>query len=127
MNLVDLVAVLVLIQLIFFSAVVGRARTKYGVNAPAIVGNEMFERAYRVQMNTLEVMVVLLPSMYLAARYWSAHYAAACGAVYLVGRLVYWRSYMKDPKGRSVGFALSIGPVLVLLVATIVGLIRGFG
>jgi hypothetical protein len=33
---------------------VGRARTRYGIKAPAVTGNENFERAYRVQMNTLE-------------------------------------------------------------------------
>jgi len=37
------------------------------VKAPAVSGHEMFERVYRVQMNTLELMVLLLPGLYLGA------------------------------------------------------------
>jgi len=43
----------------------GWARTKYKVKAPAVAGNEQFERAYRIQMNTLEQLVFFLPSMWL--------------------------------------------------------------
>jgi glutathione S-transferase len=31
---------------------VGQARSRYRIKAPAVTGNEHFERAYRVQMNT---------------------------------------------------------------------------
>ena len=78
---------------------------------------------YRVHMNTLELLVALLPAMYLAARYWSPSVVAIGGAVYLVGRLVYWRAYSKDPASRTLGFALSIFPILVMLVAVLVGLV----
>ena len=46
---------------------VGKARGKYGVKAPAVTGNDNFERAYRVQMNTVEQMIFFLPSMWLYA------------------------------------------------------------
>ena len=121
MNLVDIVALLALLQFFAFSALVGKARVRYGVKAPAVTGHEMFERAYRVQMNTMELLVVLLPSMLLAAKYWHAGYVASAGAVYLVGRLIYWRAYTKDPRSRSLGFALSATPIMVLLVAGLVG------
>ena len=68
MNLVDLAAMGALLQFIFFGAQVGQARGKYGVNAPAVTGHEGFERIYRVQMNTLELLVPMLPAMYAAAR-----------------------------------------------------------
>ena len=123
MNVVDLVAILALLQFFAFALFVGRAREKYGIKAPAISGNEMFERAFRVQMNTLELLVLFLPALYLGAKYWSPVYVAVAGAVYIVGRIVYWRAYMVAPQTRTLGFALSMGPCLVLLVAALVGVI----
>lgn len=125
MNYVDLVALLAVAQLVFFSVLVGRARGLYGVKAPAVSGHEMFERAYRVQMNTLELMVAFLPTLYIAARYWPDAYVAGIGAVYLIGRLIYWRSYTAAPSSRAVGFALSMIPIMALLIAGLVGVIRG--
>ena len=108
MNYVDLVGVLAIIQLVFFGLLVGRARGRYGVKAPAVSGHEMFERAYRVQMNTLELMVAFLPALFIASRYWPQAYIAGAGAVYLVGRLIYWRSYTAAPASRGLGFALLV-------------------
>ncbi len=125
MNYVDLVAVLAVIQLVFFSVLVGRARGRYGVKAPAVTGHEMFERMYRVQMNTLELMVAFLPALFIAAKYWPQTYVAIAGAVYLVGRLLYWRSYTAAPGSRALGFGLSILPVLALLIGALAAIIRG--
>jgi glutathione S-transferase len=47
--------------------VAGRAREKYGIKAPSVTGHENFERAYRVQMNTVEQMVFFLPALWLCA------------------------------------------------------------
>ncbi len=124
MNYVDLVAVLAVAQLVFFSILVGRARGLYGIKAPAVSGHEMFERAYRVQMNTLELMVALLPALFIAAKYWPQEYVAGVGAIYLIGRLVYWRSYTAAPASRAVGFALSMFPILFLLIAALAGIVR---
>ena len=125
MNYIKLVAVLAVLQLLTCAILVGRARGLYNVKAPATSGHEMFDRAYRVQMNTLELMVAFLPALYIAARYWPASYVAAAGAVYLVGRLVYWRSYTAAPASRGIGFALSMVPILALLIAAMVGIVRG--
>ena len=53
MAYVDIVTALALVQFIVFGFRVGAARTKFGVKAPAITGNETFERYFRVQQNTL--------------------------------------------------------------------------
>ena len=121
MNYVDIVAVIAVLQLIFFSVLVGSARGKYGVSAPAVVGHELFERAYRVQMNTLEVLVAFLPALFLAAKYWPQPAIAGIGAIYVLGRFIYWRAYMGAPKSRGLGFGLSVLPVLVLLLAALLG------
>jgi glutathione S-transferase len=125
MNYVDLVAVLAVIQMIFFGVLVGRARGRYGVKAPAVSGHELFERAYRVQMNTLELMVAFLPALFIAAKYWPQAYVAGVGAVYLLGRLIYWRSYVAAPSSRALGFGLSMLPILALLLGSLVAIIRG--
>ncbi len=123
MTFVDLIAIIALLQFFAFGLLVGQARGKYGVKAPAVTGHEMFERALRVQMNTLEVLVLFLPALYLSAKYWSPSLVAITGAIYIIGRIVYWRAYMADPQSRTLGFALSIGPCLVLLVAAVIGAI----
>lgn len=122
---IDLVAVLAVLQFLFFGVMVGSARAKFGVNAPAITGHPMFERAYRVQMNTLELMVAFLPALYMAGHYWSPQWVAGAGAIYLVGRLVYRRAYLRDPATRGLGFGLSVTPVLGMLLASLIGIARG--
>lgn len=49
MNYVDLVALLAVAQLVSFAVLVGRARGRYGVKAPAVSGLKGFDRVYRVQ------------------------------------------------------------------------------
>jgi uncharacterized MAPEG superfamily protein len=124
MNLFNIVAMLAVLQYLFFATLVGQARGRHGVQAPAVTGNEQFERIYRVQMNTLELLVAFLPALYAANWYWPSRTVAVAGAVYLVGRFIYWRAYVGDPARRGLGFVLSIGPVLVLMIAGLVGAVR---
>ena len=121
---VDIVGLLAVVQLFVFGSMVGWARGKYGVSAPATTGHPIFERYYRVQMNTVEALIVFLPGLWLAAKYWSPKYAAILGAIYLIGRVLYLVSYVADPKKRSLGFSLSMTPAIVLVIAALVGAIR---
>jgi glutathione S-transferase len=120
MPYVAIVTVLALLQFFWFGWQVGVARGKYNIHAPAISGNEMFERVLRVHMNTLEQLIVVLPSLWIFAIYISPIWAAAIGAVFIIGRAVYARSYVKDPKGRSPGFAMSAIPQLLLLLGILI-------
>jgi uncharacterized membrane protein YecN with MAPEG domain len=86
---------------------VGSARARYGVKAPATTGHEMFERAYRVQMNTLENVVIFLPALWLSAPYVGILASTVLGAVWLAGRTWYAIAYMSDPKKRGGGFTLA--------------------
>jgi glutathione S-transferase len=121
---VDIVTLLAAVQLVVFGVLVGRARGQYGIAAPATTGHPVFERYYRVQMNTVESLLVFFPALWIAAKYWSPPYAAILGAVYLVGRFIYLNAYVKDPKQRSVGFALTMLPTLALVLAGLVGAIH---
>ena len=121
MAYVDIVTALALLQFLSFALQVGRARERHGIKAPATTGNDQFERHFRVQQNTLESMVMFLPSLYLFSRYFNPLWAAGLGVVYLIGRQVYSASYVKDPKSRSAGFGLSMLPTLILILAGLVG------
>jgi glutathione S-transferase len=121
---VELITLLALIQLGFFSTLVGRARGRYGIHAPATTGNEHFERYYRVQVNTIETLILFLPALWIAAKYWSPRWVSVIGAVYLVGRMLYLQGYVLDPKKRGLGYGLSAIPVLVLIAADLAGVVR---
>ena len=121
MAYVDIVTALALLQFMAFGMQVARARGKYGVHAPAVTGNEIFERYFRVQQNTLEQLIVFLPGLYLFAHYFNSLWAAGLGLVYLIGRQVYSASYVKDPKSRSAGFGLTLLPMLVLVIGGLIG------
>lgn len=125
MNYVHLVAVLAVLQFFYFGILVGRAREKYGIKAPATSGNELFERAFRVHVNTMEQMIGFLPALLIAGLYLPNAIVAAVGAVYLVGRFLYQRSYLADPARRGPGFALTVAPTFLLLAAAAVGAITG--
>jgi glutathione S-transferase len=121
---VEIVALLAVIQLTYFGILVGRARGTYAIKAPAIVGHEVFERYYRVQANTVETLIVFLPALWIAAKYWPPRWMALIGVVYLVGRMIYLRGYVRDPKRRGLGYGLSALPTYALIVAGLAGAIR---
>ena len=124
MNYVHIVALLAILQFIYFGILVGQARGKYGIKAPAMTGNEQFERVVRVQMNTLEQLVCFLPALLIAAAYWPQTYVAAVGVVYLVGRTLYRQAYVADPAKRATGFLMTVLPTFLLLGAGLVGAAR---
>jgi glutathione S-transferase len=121
MIFVHLVVGIALLECLWFSFAVGKARETYKVVAPATGGNEIFERYFRVHMNTLELLIVFIPSILLFALYVNANIAAGLGVVFIIGRAWYFRSYVRDPRSRSAGFALSFLPMAILLVGALVG------
>ena len=123
MPYVHLVIALALLEFMLFGVAVARARVRYNVPAPATGGHAVFERYFRVQMNTLELLVVLIPALPLFAWYVSPRWAAGLGGVYLVGRFLYFFTYLKDPATRSAGFGLSFLPIVALLLGGIGGAI----
>ena len=124
MPYVHIVIGLALVEFLYFGMAVGGARGRYKVAAPAVAGNEIFERYFRVQMNTLEQLIVFIPSILLFGQYLSPYVAAALGGVFLIGRLVYFFAYVKEPKKRELGFILSFAPTVILLGGGIFGAVR---
>jgi hypothetical protein len=124
MTYVDIVTALALLQFMVFGFRVAKARGRYGVAAPAIAGNEIFERYFRVQQNTLEQLIAFLPALYVFSHYYNPLVAAALGVIYLIGREIYAATYVKDPKKREIGYVLTALPVAILLLGGLFGAIR---
>ena len=97
---------------------VSRIHAKTGILAPTMTGDPRLERAFRAHLNTIEWTPVFLPSMWLFAIYWNASWAAALGALWLIGRIAYFIGYVSDPNKRFPGFFIqSIATFALLLGA----------
>jgi glutathione S-transferase len=122
------VTVLAVLLGLYTMMLVGRMRGKHGVHAPAMTGAPEFERAFRVQMNTLEQFVLFLPLLWLATIYpvLSGYLAPGLGLIWLVGRVLYSLGYMADAAKRSSGFLIAGVALLGLLVLSIAGIIHGW-
>jgi uncharacterized membrane protein YecN with MAPEG domain len=123
MALVAAVIALALIEFLVFGLLVGRARVRCNVLAPATTGHPVFERYFRVQQNTLEQLIVFVPSVWLFGMYVSVLWAAGLGVLFVIGRVVYLTGYVADPRKRGAGFGLSFLPNAILAVGALVGAI----
>jgi glutathione S-transferase len=104
----------------------GNMRGRHKIQAPACTGHPEFERALRVQMNTIESMVTLLPMMWIATLWpiiWGG-LPALIGVIWFVGRIIYMREYLADPATRRPGATIgALCNMAVLLLATL-GVVR---
>ena len=122
MELVALVILLALVEYMFFSLKVGVARGKFDIKAPAITGHDVFDRYYRVQMNTLEQLIIFIPAILVFAYFGDPTYAVGLGAFFLVGRIMYFMSYVNDPAKRGLGFMVGWIPMVLLVLAGLVSI-----
>ena len=132
---VTLATAVVTILTVFFCAWtginVGRMRGKYNVKAPVMTGPLEFESSVRVQMNTLEWVVVFLPLLWLATIYFSPSMTMVylswlppvLGLIWVIGRVLYMSGYMAAPEKRSTGFLISLIAVVGLLICSIIGIV----
>jgi glutathione S-transferase len=120
---------LLAIGLYFYTSInVARARAKYSVPAPATTGNPDFERAFRIQMNTLEWMPIFLPSMWLCAVFVGEFLAVILGLVWIAGRILYIRGYAEAAEKRGMGFGVQALASVILWVLALIGVLaHGMG
>lgn len=117
-----LIVMLALVQYVYFVSYTGYMRGKHGIQAPATTGHEMYERAYRVQQNTLEELVMFIPATFTYAFFINEFWVILPGAIFIVGRFIYSSAYMKNPPKRGPGFGLTLLANVWLIVGTLVGL-----
>jgi glutathione S-transferase len=116
-----------LITLVYFWTMMrcGAARQKYGIKAPAITGHIEFEKAFRIQANTLELLPLILPALWIFAISVSDTLAALCGFVFVIGRIVYTLGYgSADPAKRMPGMMISMLAALASWIGAIYGLVQ---
>lgn len=116
---VAIVTLLALLTYFWMGLEVGRARGKSGIQAPAMTGDPILERAIRAHYNTLEWLPLFLVPMWLFAIYWSDTIAAIIGLIWIVGRILYQRGYVADPAKREAGFMIQALAVAVLLFGSL--------
>jgi len=124
LGLPALVTVLALLTYQATALNVGRARALHSVPAPATNGPEPFERALRVQLNTLEQLMFFLPAFWLASLLDNAGVAAALGFLWVGARIAYAVGYLQEAKKRGPGFGIAFLASAVLLVMALVGAVR---
>ena len=124
MALVAFVATLALLEYMVFAGFVGWARGRYEVPAPAISGHPEFERYFRVHQNTLEQLIVFIPSLFLFGQFVSELWAAGLGGAFIAGRALYFLGYVRDPAKRTAGFLIGYLANVGLLVGGLIGTVR---
>ncbi len=122
--LAGLVTILALIVYFYMSVKVGGARSKHNVPAPTMTGPDEFMRVIRVHENTMEGLILFLPSLWLFALTTHDMWAAVIGIFYPIGRVLYAQGYYQAADKRSKGFVVGLGATALLLVGSAVAIIN---
>ena len=123
MHVVAFMVVLALLEYLIITFMVGSARVRYKVPAPATTGDPIFERYFRVQQNTLEQLIVFIPSIFIFATYVHMIAAVALGFLFVVARAIYAMGYVRDPEKRAGGAAATFVVNLILVAGALIGVV----
>jgi glutathione S-transferase len=118
-----LVTVLALFVYIATFVNAGRLRHRFDIKAPAVAGPPAFERALRVQQNTLEQLVWFLPALWLFVLLVSPLWGGVLGLVWVGGRVLYAIAYQRAPEARGPGFVIGFAASAILLLGALLGAI----
>ncbi|MXX28482.1 MAG: MAPEG family protein [Gammaproteobacteria bacterium] len=101
----------------------GMARGRFEVPAPPHDGPEEYVRHVRAHQNTVEHLVMFLPGLWLFAVAVDPIWAAAIGAIWPIGRLMYALGYYKAPEKRSIGLYISMPPIYIFILGSLIGFV----
>lgn len=121
---VSAVVLIAILQFVVLGMIVGAARGRFNVPAPATTGHPTFERLFRVHQNSLEMLIAFIPGVWLYGWWVSQTWATALGLIFLAARFIYAIQYVRDPKTRTIGAGLSFIIVLILIVGDLYGVAR---
>ncbi len=122
-SLTGLVTLLTLLVYLWIAMNVGSARAKHEIKAPEMTGPEEFNRYMRVHGNTMEMMLLFLPALWLFALTVSDIYAAAIGVFFPLSRIFYARGYYRAADQRGRGFLVGFITTAALLLGSLAGLL----
>jgi len=114
-----LIVLLALLQYMWFTARVGLTRGKYNIDAPACEGDESWDRMFRVQQNTMEQLVIMIPATFAFAYYFSGMWVLSIGGIFIIARFLYSAEYLKDPKTRAPGMFLTLAANATLVLGAL--------
>lgn len=118
MELTAAITLALLVEYFIFMMLVGAARGKTGIKAPAMAGDPFFEATLRVQQNTLEQLVHVIPSLWICSYFFNELLAVGLATVFLVGRIIFCIGYRTAPEKRTVGFVMGwLASALLILSA----------
>jgi len=124
MNYVYLVTLLMLAEYVLIGYGVSRARTRYGIKAPAVTGDPQFERWFRAQQNTVEQLIAVIPALWIFGLTLNPPWAAALGAVFIVSRAFYVYGYVQSGGGRHYPYAVGYSATMALMTGGLWGVLR---
>ena len=101
----------------------GMARGRFKIAAPSHDGPEEYVRHVRAHQNTVEHLVLFLPGLWLFAVAVDPIWAAGIGAIWPVGRLMYALGYYKAPEKRSIGLYISMPPIYIFILGSLIGFV----
>ena len=124
MDLAYLAIMLMVVEYAVFGTMVSFARSWYKLPAPATTGHPDFERYFRVQQNTLEQLIVMIPALWIMALTLSPLWAALLGFLFVIARVFYALGYYKSAAGRHWGFTAGAWATGGLVVGAFFGIAR---
>ena len=117
-----MVALLAVLLYFVMATRVAAARSRFKVEHPATTGNPDFERVFRAHINTLEWMPIFLPTLWIAAFYFSDRAAAAAGLLWIIGRILFFIGYSKAVEKRVPGFLIQFVACALLMIGAVAGI-----
>ena len=120
--LAGLVTLLSLVIYMWMAVQIGKARVAHEIPAPRSDGPDDFLRVLRVHGNTMEGLILFLPTLWLFALTIGDVWAALVGVIYPISRLIYAQGYYAAADKRGSGFTLGLVSIAILLIGGVVGL-----
>jgi glutathione S-transferase len=118
----------ILVVYVAQAQMVSAARLKYKIKAPKTQGHDEFEKTYRAHLNTMEQLVLVLPTMWFFALLVSANAAGILGILWGISRIVYAYGYAKNNTikltGGIVGAVISLIFLLGAAYGAMIGLLN---
>jgi len=118
-----IVTLLALLEYSILGVMVGQARQRYGVEAPATTGNPDFERYFRVHENTLESLIVFVPAVWIFSLTVNYHFGVALGLLFVIARIIYASGYLSSAAKRAPGAIATAAINAILVLGSLIWLI----